>query len=788
MTMPFSPCSSQVAGQCDDVSVTTLKSIFGGVIDTLVTGGDPNSVAASTNVLASMFSTFNSAILILASIIISGALIIGVTNTANDGEALGKNWSSVWTSTRIVTFGGLLMPTSSGYCYLQTIVLMIALWGVGAANTIYKSGIAVGIMSPNAIVGGINKTGEYYGLRDFANKYLAVSYCARLSNSLFATDGQQPSVGKKAVNSSTGDLSYEFVDNNLTTNLAGGLPFCGGMTLTSYTAKSVTDASEQLLEQLHQSLQQEKQSAATQMIQNIDSWVATWPLTLNSSDWSNVDSSKLNDIISQAENSVVSASVNGGTSTASSLNSVTQQYVESITDQGWADAAGWFQRVGAIRTSISTVTAIPAGQVVQPSYVMLPGDSRTSELVNTVATVTETIVKKADLKDASKDNAVAPTDIANLIPKSADSVDISSLQKDIDGKLTNLTGNLMHVIIDTLTDAEGNSTTLACGTAGQIGGSLNRMKCVGDYLSIVSGSTDFSIALIKSGVSALRVTAGAASSVKVMGIGVDADKVTTPIWDWAISVPVNALIQINQIVSPMAMYFSVLLPSMPYGIFMIVVVGWFLAVLQSIIAVVLWGVMHMTPERSFIGSQTQGYMLLIGLFVRPSLAIIGLFASILLSDPIIDYITKGFFSIQGTVSSSTGVVGSIAQFHNFSWWMLIYGFILLSVLYMIFALPQVLPDHVLKWINVGISDLGETSASSNMRGRFEQMTNMSPMGGISPSLQVGSKGGLEAVRGTSNNANVGAGNGARGRDDLIEMSQGVNGPSDRTQRDDKGMD
>jgi hypothetical protein len=185
-----------------------------------------------------MFSTFNSSALILICIIITGSLFVGVANTANDGEAMGKNWSSVWTSTRIVTFGGLMIPTASGYCFLQLLVMMIVLWGIGAANGVYKVGVAVGIVSPNAIVGGINKTGAYYGLRDLANNYLAVSYCAKVSNSIYSNDDSKPNVQLKSINSNSGDVSYIMADTNSSTNLAGGLGFCGGVSLSDYVAKT----------------------------------------------------------------------------------------------------------------------------------------------------------------------------------------------------------------------------------------------------------------------------------------------------------------------------------------------------------------------------------------------------------------------------------------------------------------------------------------------------------------------------------------------------------------------
>ncbi|WP_227689353.1 hypothetical protein [Klebsiella quasipneumoniae] len=96
----------------------------------------------------------------------------------------------------------------------------------------------------------------------------------------------------------------------------------------------------------------------------------------------------------------------------------------------------------------------------------------------------------------------------------------------------------------------------------------------------------------------MRVVAGTLSSVKGVGTGLDLDKVVTPIWDWVIEVPVKQLAMMASYIEPMAFYFGVFLPSLPYVIFMTVVVGWILAVLQSIIAAPLWAVMHMTPDRT----------------------------------------------------------------------------------------------------------------------------------------------------------------------------------------------
>lgn len=160
------------------------------------------------------------------------------------------------------------------------------------------------------------------------------------------------------------------------------------------------------------------------------------------------------------------------------------------------------------------------------------------------------------------------------------------------------------------------------------------------------------------------------------------------------------------------------------------VAGWLLAVLQTIIAAPLWAMMHMTPDRTFIGSQSQGYLLLLSLFVRPVLAVLGLYASMLVSDPMIDYIANGFFSVRAAVEKGIAdvpVVGIFFQLATFTWWLLAFGLLLVPVLYMTFGLPQLLPGEVLKWIGAGISDLGETNAIRAIEQKMAQAPGVPSM-------------------------------------------------------------
>lgn len=170
-------------------------------------------------------------------------------------------------------------------------------------------------------------------------------------------------------------------------------------------------------------------------------------------------------------------------------------------------------------------------------------------------------------------------------------------------------------------------------------------------------------------------------------------------------------------------------------------VGWVLGVLQTVVAVPLWALLHMTPERTFVGSQSQGYLLLLSLFVRPALAMIGLYMGMLLSDPVINYIVRGFFAIRGVVDGGSFSVASyLVEMGTFFWWLQVLSYVLLAAIYMCFTLPQMLPGTVLQWIGGGISDLGESNAVQNVRSQmvldqrkapFNALKRPEPKGGAS---------------------------------------------------------
>ncbi|MGZ5198777.1 MAG: DotA/TraY family protein [Telluria sp.] len=733
--MPFSPCAPSEQA-CSDVSVGILQQIFGPIVDVLVRGGDPNSLAQGSNVLATMFGYFNSGILVVASIIISYVAAVGAINTANDGEAMGKAWSSVWTPLRIVAGGAVLLPSASGYSFIQIFVLSLALWSVGFANTIYAAGMSMGLFKPDGIVASSYQPGTYFGMRDLAKQYLAASYCARSANAVYGGIDGRPMIladfsapDRTTTIGGRSDFTYYVKDRNGRTNLGAGAPICGTVSLSSYVAGHAYEdqsGTQAALDAMRADLTTKKVSAAVRMMGDIDAWVATMPGDITQTGWSAVQSSQLNAIVKKHEDQVaaqIAASVSGSDASASAVSRGLKAYAESLTKEGWAMSAGWYQRIGLLRSKLSTITSEAVGNVTHPSLSGLPSDARARLLINSVTTATETIVRKAELpaNGYGGSNSSRLEDLLTALPKSSQSdINVGSVANDVGQKLSSVVNNMRSGAECLIS---GVNSTMQCATNAAIGGdskvdAISRMKLTGDLLAsyrLMFLGAKFSL---NTAMTATRVVASGIGGVEVLGTKLDESGPLTDIWDWLQTEISPVLAEIAQYLGVLAFYFSVVLPSMPYAIFIITVVGWILGVIQTVIAAPLWAMMHMRPSQTFIGSDAQGYLLLLALFVRPALAVIGLFAAMLIADPIVDYISKAFFAFRGEIVASTGWIGAISQFFTFFWWEFAFGMLLLPVLYMIYGLPQVLPDHVLKWINAGVHDLGATGASAEMQRRY----------------------------------------------------------------------
>lgn len=755
--MPFSPCDP-AGGPCSDVSVGVLQWIFGPVIEKLTQGADPDKVDASVSVIASIMSVFNSGLLVVASLIVSYVAIMGVTNTANEGEAMGRNWSSLWTPMRIVAGGSVLLPTTSGYSFIQLIVMMFALWGAGFANSLFNIGVENGIIngsltSVSAQMGlgseaKPNPNYPLYDIRQFAQEYLGIAWCKRTVNASFADfGGGTPNVNAGNKEDQTiveGDgktaLIYDVKDRNTATNLGGGVPICGSVKVYNYaaptsiatettSAASIFDPAKiqdnaAAMSAIRVAALNAKAAAVNQVMRDIETWVGEWPATINDSGWENVQSDRFNQIVNQAQSTLVST-LSNQINSDTTLQQIMKQYVTDITKDGWAMAGGFYQRLGGIKQELGRIYAEPAAQATAPNLNTFPQGPHSSLAANSYTTVYNAIISRSLAGDSYSIPATPrAADLkANLIPASLDDLSIDTLGSRGDSYMSGFVQQAMEGVTRTMIGTDGDVDAIA------------RIKTTGDALALLQSTGFAANRLIHTSLSGLKAMAASVGSVSFFGNKVDATPLADTFLDWVVYNFLNPLAEVTTWLGRLAFYFGVFLPSLPYTIFIVAVVGWVLAVLQSIIAAPLWAVMHMTPDRTFVGSQTQGYLLLLSLFVRPALIIIGLFAAMMVANPVVGYISKAFWAMYRANVTSAESLGWFIEFLQWKNWLIMYGFVLLPVIYMIFGLSQSLPDTVLRWIGAGISSMGETQATDQMRAQSEKYGPGALAGGASPNPQ-----------------------------------------------------
>lgn len=117
-----------------DKSVDLLGHILGTRVGSVYLGGVANPA------LMHMFQLFNATVMALATIIVSYTGIISTLNTAQEGQVMGRKWSSLWIPMRSILGMIVIVPTpASGYSVIQTIVMWCIMHGIGAADTVWNS-------------------------------------------------------------------------------------------------------------------------------------------------------------------------------------------------------------------------------------------------------------------------------------------------------------------------------------------------------------------------------------------------------------------------------------------------------------------------------------------------------------------------------------------------------------------------------------------------------------------------------------------------------------------------
>lgn len=177
------------------------------------------------------------------------------------------------------------------------------------------------------------------------------------------------------------------------------------------------------------------------------------------------------------------------------------------------------------------------------------------------------------------------------------------------------------------------------------------------------------------------------------------------------------------------------IPFIPYMIFTFGTLAWFIVVIEAMVAapIVALGVTHPEGEGAF-GKGEQAIMILLNVFLRPAMMIIGYVAAIALTYVSVWVMNAGFNNIASFMWSGkldptlsfvidTGAAPllidangnyagykGIAGFYSFFFTSFVYVVIYLILVQRSFSLVALLPDQVLRWIGGHPESIGKESS------------------------------------------------------------------------------
>ncbi len=162
------------------------------------------------------------------------------------------------------------------------------------------------------------------------------------------------------------------------------------------------------------------------------------------------------------------------------------------------------------------------------------------------------------------------------------------------------------------------------------------------------------------------------------------------------------------------MVLAVYLPFIPFIIFTLAAIGWMIAVIESMVAAPLVALGLIWPEgHEVFGKSEQAMMLLLNVFLRPSMMVIGLVAGISLSYAGVWLFSQGFWYVCSIVNSSFNPGGFAFIFLGS---LVIYVTSVMAVIQKSCELIYLVPDKVTRWLSGGMAEsFGSDSAREGVQ-------------------------------------------------------------------------
>lgn len=679
--MPFAPPP-------DDISLKILGQMFGG----LMNYGGLHKVDG-IDAFGKVIFIFNSACLTIGGLLVGYSLLRTTVGTAHDGKVLGSK-TSIYLPIRIALGTAVVLPVlPGGYCFMSYFVMYAVVQGVGFADAAWAGYMDSPAVSANLTVPTNSKSQLMKTIEDTFVASACVEAQKAMQKDSLIQDASDI-LGFK--NRTEWDIKQD-----------GDIYYAGDHKgVFSYFSKKKCGWIK--MPKKLQQMQSAKGAASDEgdFLGNLDDLFQT------------PDLSVLNDAHKTATSLMIKA-----------VRLVAIDAVENRKEIG-TKAEGYYKKLEVIRDTyllaIQGVTKIVAKSSNESSKGALKyGWIMAGPYYNSIVNFNQQI-------NTSMNNY--PTSSASLQVGNAIDVEEDVLKYMIAGEVLSARGPEYGNAMLTAKDKEKERKQEETGYMGRFATSftesfadLNLYELKNDrrhpiitvadmcgrllvaYAALTAAMTAFSL---------LALVPGAAGAVG------SALQVLTSFLD----LPIKALVAT-------AFVGAYLIPLLPFMIFLGVIGGWLISVVIAILVAPMWAIMHMHPNGDDVaGKGANGYMLLLGVLLRPVLVILGFIAAISISTTLGIFINKVYFQVF-SFSQMDGVMG----FFKIIGGTIMYVIIEFTFIKKTLSLMHVIPDEAMKWVGGGSDGLGTYAKTMGEAGQSGAAAIGGFLGGAASNLKMSEK-------------------------------------------------
>lgn len=716
---------------CGDASLVYLGQIFGQV--GVLLSGVQNST------LQQLFYIFNSTVLVMGGIIIFYTLAVGTLKSAHEGEVLGRQWSSIWIPIRSALGVAFLVPAKagSGFSFIQVFMIWVVVQGVGAADHLWLKVLQTLHTQPVAPVAQLTVISPVQvAFQDMVCMYTA--------DKISRTQPKKAVPTFPAVAPTWNRATFSF-DFNVPgyAGKCGSFGFPGSVKSVSYLFDpySLQRIVSNVTYNVPPNIQAARLNALNTVINDLTPAAIAVVYTPN-----NIPQGAINNAI-QGYSKIMKKAADKHVEQKGTKFFETQ--VANAARLGWLYAGAYYSAIAAANDALNaSAIKSPDTELYDASYwaqdVFSPKPKAKARQFQRYLSTAVNYAYSAASGTGGKlaiGSAGLSGDAAKLM---------SNVVQNYGGILAGMLSGLSGV-----SGGPGTPTSISKGLTGQdpgTGARINPLIAVHMYgvtlvewvNSIWTGMMTTIIVLVAIGVAAAGIPFVAIGGAMLTGL--------LSIFLWFVSLVMPILL----FVFTQGILLAYYVPMIPFFIFTMGALGWISTVFEAVVAapIVALGILH--PEgHEIVGAAKPAVMLLVDVFIRPSLMILALVGALLLSYIAMDIVNIGFGTamsgVFGGMDNTMKFVGS-RSFVVTIGLLFVYGGFVIVILNRTFKLISTIPPAVLRWIGITGAAYGEEQSLQGIK-QFTQEGG----GAVGKGMETGVKEAGAAGKGVMKSAQKGMG-------------------------------